>query len=135
MILILGTTDTEHDPPQYTALDVSDHVLTGYKIQVTSEYDSGFKAADGSEHRTRTCDKVHISADLGELNATEAAAVMAKVQSDTIDVTYGSPGYEHAAVFYKPEVSAEMIVEGDVNGYGELWDIHLDMESVALDHL
>jgi hypothetical protein len=78
---------------------------------------------------------VHISADLGELNATEAAAVMAKVQGNTIDVTYGSPGYEHEAEFYKPEVSAEMIVEGDVNGYGELWDIHLDMESVALDHL
>lgn len=135
MILILGTTDTVNDPPAYTALDVSDHVLTGYKIQVKSEYDSGFRAADGSEHRTRICDKVHISADLGELNATEAAAVMAKVQGDTIDVTYGSPGNAHQATFYKPEVSAEMIVEGNVNGYGELWDIHLDMESVALDHL
>ena len=135
MILILGTTDTEHTPPLYEALDVSDYVLSGYKMNVKSVYDNGFTAADGTEHKTRICDKITISADLGMLDAATAAAVTAKVQTDTIDVTYGSPGNVHQATFYKPQISAEMIVEGDVNGYGELWDIHLDMESVALDHL
>lgn len=134
MILIIGSTDTQSDPPTYTALDVSDYVEAGYKMQMSSEYDGGFRAADGTDRRTRICDRISISADLGNLDATTAQAVISKC-TDGVEVTFGAPGNIHTATFYKPRIQAEMIVEGDVNGYGELWDIHLDMESVALDHL
>jgi len=133
MILKLGIDDSTTQPPTL-ALDVSDYVATGYKVQIKPVYDSGFTAADGSEHKTRICDKIHISADLEGLDRTTAVAVMAKCAAETLTVTFGSPSTTQA-VFNKPEVQAEMVVEGDTTGYGEIWDIHLDMESVALNRL
>jgi len=107
--------------------DVSDYVTVGYSVKFTPVYDTAFTAMDGTEHKPVKCTKGHISADVAGLDAATAAELMqAATGSDTVDVVFGSPGVT-SAQFHKAEATAEMVIEDP-----EQWDIHLDIESVAL---
>ena len=114
-------------------VDVSNHVEAGYSITKTPVFDSttAFTNMLGKEVKTHIGDKIAISANLGQLTATEATAICSACAGDNITVTFGNP-FVQTAVFRTPTITTELI-----NETPEEYDISLNMETdvISLDGL
>lgn len=114
-------------------IDVSDHVETGYQIQRTPVFDSStaFVNMLGQEVKDLIGYKIAVSANLGQLTATEATAICNACKADNITVTFGNP-FAATAVFRTPSLNVELTNENPVE-----YDIALSMETdtISLDGL
>lgn len=120
---------------QLTEKDVSEWVAEGMRINSEPVYESEFTAVDGTEYRVLKSRKVKVSVSLEMVGATDAAAILALCEQEKVQLVIGCP-YSMTIDCYAPQVSMEMVTEGDTTGTtGDLWDISLNFESVALDRL
>lgn len=106
-------------------LDVSAHVEAGYSIQKTPVFDTStaFTNMLGQEVKDLIGHKVSISANLGQLTATEATAVCTACSGDNITVTFGNP-FTETATFRTPSLTMELTSESP-----EEYDISISMET------